>query len=507
MAGEYDPFDGKPGSGLRLMSLGAGARCDVASISTTGTKTITASWPRGGQAPGGQCVIPFVVADAQGRTGTGTLTLDLQGFPQAPASVTTVGFTRSTVVLEVPLGEARRAHPGVSGVTILQDGAAANASCSPAGAVYRCTVSGLTNGAPHTFTAAAVNAVGTSASTSPHTSWAYAAPVVANATATPEYRPGVSDRGRGAVRVSIDAADDAVSFRIEETGEVINRTGATTTADIALSPGAQTLTIVPISQFQPPTGGGNEGGGFRTSVTVAGSVYFDPAATQATAVSNTAVNVSGIAAQANGSAKGVQVTYVAWRSGNVSCTANGDGSLSVSGGEVRSESPLCRGCGRTSCTTSRRARRTATVWRSRPHDRLHVHVRRRPRRRHHLHGREGPAARREPLRLPPGLGAAHRRRERLRAAVLPLRAVGRRLRAHPGFVPGQVRARACHATQTGSCSGEVNITATTAPTVVNAVFQPCMPVVEGDVVTVSGAARGSYILEVTPWSTPPAPST
>ncbi|WP_431791854.1 Ig-like domain-containing protein [Microbacterium paraoxydans] len=499
VAGEYDPFAGKPGSGLRLMSLGAGSRCDVASLSTAGSKTITASWPGGGQAPGGQCVVSFVVADAQGRTGTGTLTLDLQGFPQAPASVTTVGFTRSTVVLEVPLGEARRAHPAVSGVTILQDGAAANASCSPAGAVYRCTVNGLTNGAPHTFTAAAVNAVGTSAATSPHTSWAYAAPVVANATATPEYRPGVSDRGRGAVRVSIDAADDAVSFRIEETGEVINRTGATTTADIALSPGAQTLTIVPISQFQPPTGGGNEGGGFRTSVTVAGSVYFDPATTQATAVSNTAVNVSGIAAQANGSTRGVQVTYVAWRSGSVSCTANGDGTLSVSGGEVRSESPSLQGlrpyqlyyvkaCASNGYGVAESS--TTTVF-------TFTFV-------------DGPGGdttytvakdpRRDGNRYDYGLASAPR--IDVENGFVPQyymygQWVGD-FALTPDSSPGQVRARACHATQTGSCSGEVNITATTAPTVVNAVFQPCMPVVEGDVVTVSAAARGSYILEVTP---------
>jgi len=68
----------------------------------------------------------------------------------------------------------------------------------------------------------------------------------------------------------------------------------------------------------------------------------------------------------------------------------------------------------------------------------------------------------------------------------------------PDSSPGQVLARACHASQSNSCSGEVTITATTAPTVVNAVFQPCMPVVEGDVVTVSAAARGSYILEATP---------
>lgn len=499
VAGEYDPFAGKPGSGLRLVSLGAGARCDVASISASGSKAITASWPGGGQAPGGQCVIPFVVSDAQGRTGTGTLTLDLQGFPQAPASVTTVGFTRTTVVLEVPLGEAGRAHPAVSGVTILQDGSPANASCTPAGGVYRCTVSGLVNGAPHAFTAAAVNAVGTSASTSPHTSWAYAAPVVSNATASPVYRPGTSDRGRGAVALSIDATDDALSFRIEETGEVINRTGATTSADIVLTPGAQTITIVPISQFQPPTGGGNEGGGFRTSVTAAGTVYFDPGSTQAGAASNTSVNVSGIAAQANGSALGVDVVYVAWRSGNASCSADGNGRLSVSGAEVQSSSPSLQGlqqyqvysvkaCASNgygvaeSSTTSvftftfvngpgGDTTYTVATTPVRDGDRYEYRLSSAPR-----------------IDVEDGFVAQYYTYGDWRSDFS----------VNPDSSPGQVRARACHATQSGSCSDPVNITATTAPTIVNAVFRPCMPPREADVVTVSGAARGAY----TPVSTP-----
>ncbi len=500
VAGEYDPFVGKPGSGLRLVSLGAGARCDVASISASGSKAITASWPGGGQAPGGQCVIPFVVSDAQGRTGAGTLTLDLQGFPQAPASVTTVGFTRTTVMLEVPLGEAGRAHPAVSGVTILQDGSPANASCSPAGGVYRCTVNGLVNGAPHAFTAAAVNAVGTSASTSPHTSWAYAAPVVSNATASPVYRPGVSERGRGAVALSIDATDDALSFRIEETGQVINRTGATTAADIVLTPGAQTITIVPISQFQPPTGGGgNEGGGFRTSVTAAGTVYFEPGSTQAGAASNTSVNVSGIAAQANGSALGVDVVYLAWRSGNASCSADGNGRLSVSGAEVQSSSPSLQGlqqyqvyyvkaCASNGYGVAESSTTSVFTFTfvSGPGGNTTYTVATTPTRdgnRYDYGLSSAPS-----IDVEDGFVAQYNMYGGWRPDFS----------LSPDSSPGQVRARACHATQGDSCSGAVNITATTAPTIVNAVFRPCMPALEADVVTVSGAARGAYSLVSTP---------
>lgn len=500
VAGEYDPFAGKPGSGLRLMSLGGGTRCDVASISTSGSKAITASWPGGGQAPGGQCIIPFVVQDAQGRTGTGTLTLDLQGFPQAPASVTTVGFTRSTVVLDVPLGEAGRAHPGVTGVEILQDGAPANASCSPAAGAYRCTVNGLVNGAPHVFTAAAVNAVGTSAATSPHTSWAYAAPVVSKANATPVYRPGSTERGRGIVALAVDASDDSLAFRIEETGQVINRTGATTTADIALAPGPQNITIVPISQFQPPTGdGGNEGGAFRTSVTAAGTVYFDPSGARATATSNTSIDVSGVAAQPNGSALGIDVVYLAWRSGNASCTADGDGRLQVSGAEAQSSSPTLtklaeystynvKACASNGFGVAESATTQVFTFTfvEGPKGNTSYTVATQPtvQNTRYVYGLESAPN----IAAKDGFVPQYEMYGTTRSDFV--------LSADASPLP--VSARSCHAVLTMYCSDAVQIVPRTAPTTVAVQFRECVPANPDDAFVVSPAARGSYSLAVTP---------
>lgn len=508
VAGEYDPFQGKPGSGLRLMSLGGGARCDVASISTSGSKAITASWPGGGQAPGGQCVIPFVVSDAQGRTGTGTLTLDLQGFPQAPASVTTVGFTRSTVTLEVPLGEAGRAHPSVSAVTIQQDGAAANASCSPAGGgVYRCTVSGLTNGEPHVFTASAVNAVGTSPSTSAHTSWAYAAPVVSGATATPVYRPGTTDRGRGVVALSIAASDDARSFRVEETGQVIDRNGSPTTAEIVLAPGAQTITLVPISQFQPPNGeGGNEGGAFRTSVTVAGAPYFD-SGTSASAASNTSIAVSSPqAAQANGSDKGVTVSYLAWRSGAANCSADAAGNLVVTGSAAVSSSSTIAGLDEYQmynvkvCASngygvveSNTVQVFTFVTVDSPGGNASYTIDVNPR---NSNGN----------RYDYGLASAPN--ISVERNFVPKYFMYGSWRDDfsltPDASPGDVRARSCHQTVGIYCSNEVAITSTNGvPTTVFAEFGQCVPDQQRDVVSVSAAARGSYDIAVNPNASDP----
>ncbi|WP_341940449.1 Ig-like domain-containing protein [Microbacterium sp. LWH10-1.2] len=499
VSGEYDPFQGKQGAGLTLVSLGEGARCDVATFSASGERNIAVSWPGGGKAAGGQCIVPFVVADAQDRTGTGSLTLDLQGYPQAPASVTTVGYTRTTVVLEVPLGEAANAHPAVSGVTIMQDGAPANASCSPSGSVYQCTVSGLVTGAPHSFTALAVNAVGTSAPTSAHTSWAYAPPEVSNVTATPVYRPGVTDTTRGVAALSIDSSNDAASFRVQETGEVIQRQGPTTNADIVLSPGAQSVTVVPISQFQPPAGNiGNEGGAFGVQVQVTGSPYFDPRSPSATAVSNSSVNVSGIAAQSNGSTQPLTVKYVAWRSGTVSCSVDSSGGLVVSGG-VASDSPSIGGLEQykrynvKACVSNGFGvgeSNTTTVFTfvsvSGPGGDTTYSVATTPSQNGstYTYGlASAPAPTVEPEFTP----------------WYYLYGIWRTdFTLSSDSAPGQVSVKACNVAEPDKCSGTAPITAATAPTTVKVTFDPCLPLLnQQGAVNVSSAASGSYSFSAT----------
>ncbi|MFK4853427.1 Ig-like domain-containing protein [Microbacterium sp. ZW T6_19] len=494
VAGEYDPFQGKPGAGLTLVSLGEGSRCDVATASASGESAISVSWPGGGKAPGGQCIFPFVVADAQDRTGAGSLTLDLQGYPQAPASVTTVGYTRTTVVLEVPLGEAANAHPAVTSVTIMQDGAPANASCSASGAVYQCTVSGLVTGAPHSFTAVAVNSVGASAPTSAHTSWAYAPPEVTNVTATPVYRPGVTDTTRGVAALSITSSNDAASFRVQETGEIIQRQGPTTTADIVLSPGGQSVTIVPISQFQPPAGNiGNEGGAFPVSVQVAGAPYFDPRSPSAQPVSNTSVNVSGIAAQSNGSTQPLNVVYVAWRSGNVTCSDNGSGGLTVSGG-VTSDSPsignleqykrynvkacVSNGFGVGESNTTTVFTFTSV---SGPGGNTTYSVATSPQQNGSTYT----------------YGLASAPSPTVEAEFTPWYLLYGTWRTDftlsSDSAPGQISVKACNNSEPDKCSGTAPITAATAPTTVKVTFDACLPLVDQQsAVNVSAAASGSY---------------
>src|SRR5690606_980148 len=84
VGGEYDPFAGKPGSGLTIVSVGTSGSvvCPVATVTRASATQLAASWPAGPKPVGGECVVAFTVADAQGRTGQGQVTLNVLGYPQ-----------------------------------------------------------------------------------------------------------------------------------------------------------------------------------------------------------------------------------------------------------------------------------------------------------------------------------------------------------------------------------------------------------------------------------------
>lgn len=347
-AGEYDPFAGKVGSGLRLVGVGTGGAdsvvCPVATVRVGSDRQLVATWPPGAKPIGGECTVVYTVADAQGRTGQGTLTLDVYGYPQAPASVTTVGYTGSSVTLRVDLGDARNAHPEVSGVAIYENGSPVTASCAPAGPDYECVVSGLSNGDAHAYTARAVNPVGQSNDSSAHPTSSYAKPTITNLTASSVYRPGVTSPTTGVVALAITAADDAQAYRVLADGNAIatiSRTGSTTTADVQLTPGARLLEVIPISRFSPPISGTNEGDARTTTAQPAGT----PIVTSNGSVSSgaTTVTLTGVAVDANNSSNARSITYYAWRGGQPSCTSTGSGGHTVAGAEATSTTTTISG--------------------------------------------------------------------------------------------------------------------------------------------------------------------
>jgi large repetitive protein len=349
-SGEYDPFKGKIGGGLHLVNVGGGTvvNCAVAEVVVAGDTSVTATWPAGPKPSGGECTVPYTVKDAQGRLGLGTLTIDVQGYPAPPSSITTTGYTGTSVTLTVALGAAAQAHPSLTGINLYEGGSrVTTASCSPSGSVvYLCTVSGLVNGAVHHYTARAVNSSGESLDTTAVATWAYQAPVITSVSSHPEYVAGETTRTNAVVQLSVASGDDTRSFVVSPGGETIARNGAVTTQNIDLPPGTPRVTITPISQFQPPIAGDSNQGttGTYTIDEAPGAPYFNTNTPSASSASNTSIAVNGITLQPNFSTGTQQVEYLAWQGGGEpSCTATGTGGMTIGAGGVQSTSSTITG--------------------------------------------------------------------------------------------------------------------------------------------------------------------
>ncbi|MBN9239720.1 MAG: hypothetical protein BGO97_08475 [Micrococcales bacterium 70-64] len=327
VSGEYDPFAGKAGSGLKLVSVGSGApvACPVATVSVANGTQVVASWPSGPKPVGGECVVPFTVSDAQGRTGTGQLTIDVLGYPQTPDSVVTQSYTGSSVTMYVALGSATQAHPAVSGATLVENGSPVGTCVAAPPTGYTCTVTGLENGAAHTYTAQAVNSVGTSGDTTPVTTNAYQPPQVYSITANPKYVAGTTKQTQGVMTVTVTGSPDAVAYRIDGSSQP----AFSAPTDVTLPTGPQTLAIIPISRYAPPLTGSNEGTSQTATFTVPGTPRFSTAAV----ASKTGSAQATVTATAdwNGVSSGT-LTYFMSTSSGLSCTTNGAGTAIVGPG-------------------------------------------------------------------------------------------------------------------------------------------------------------------------------
>jgi len=253
--GEYDPFAGRPGGGLRLVAVDAAA-CAIGSFRVVGN-AVQVSWADQ-RVAGGTCEVTFTVSDAQNRQGAGTLSFEALGVPPAPALVEQIGYSETGVTLRVSLGEAQNAYPSLEGVVIRQDGAAVSATCTPAGATVTCEVGGLTLGTQHQFSARAMNSVGESASSAAATGWAYRAPAMPSASALQEGAGSTADQGT--VRVRISGGSDVQEYQFLLNGVAFaTLPGATVDTTLQVPVGEHRFSVLPVSRFPHPLNQPNTG--------------------------------------------------------------------------------------------------------------------------------------------------------------------------------------------------------------------------------------------------------
>lgn len=328
VSGEYDPFFGVPGAGLTVVNVGTSGSvvCPVATVTQAGDTSLVATWPAGPRPNGGECVVDFTVADAQGRTGSGTVTLDILGFPPAPTSLMTQAFTADSVTLTVNLGNAASAHPALTGVAIYEGGVNVGASCVPgSGGNYRCTVSGLVHGEKHYYTARAVNSVGESLDTTVHETWAFDVPEASNLVVTPTSSyPATPTTGH--VEIKVDLGPTATGFAVVVDGssrhDFARGPGVTTTVHLNLGVGPHSFDVTPTSTIHAPAVGGPPVATLTADATVVGAPFFTGDVTASGSL--TEITFSGPSLNAN-YAPSSQVLYVVWQGGssNLQCTQAG----------------------------------------------------------------------------------------------------------------------------------------------------------------------------------------
>jgi len=377
-SGQFNPLSGNTSgesTALRLVGVGGGSTAfecaGLGQAVAQGSGIALTLLPAAESKPaGGTCTVPFTVADVRGRTGTGQVAFDVTGFPQAPDAPLTAASRRGEVDIDVVLGAARSAHPPVDAVRLFEGGAlVAGSTCARLDTgTFRCTVTGLQNAVPHTYTARTVNTQGDeSAMSGPLTTWAFVAPRFPGG-GEPTYEDRVysaaTDAGHGVVRIRSVCLEDnsavagqasSVRFQISLPGNaavvlpVSGSPACTTQQDVRVTgTGPYTITATPVSGAQPPPIGTstatNESGGTVSPVLVS---HGSPGTGPAFAVTwdGTASVATTFSPQWNAGDTGApppvgtfpQIQFLAWPAADPApvCTAsvNGGGftELSVSG--------------------------------------------------------------------------------------------------------------------------------------------------------------------------------
>lgn len=327
--GEVNLFKGTP---LIVTSVAPGSGCVGVSFVVEGPRSVRASWTN--DAAGGSCQASFVVKDAQGKTSAaernGSVTVDLQGFPKAPNSISQVSYGDGTLSLVVDPGPAAAAYPALGGFTITRDGGKVS-SCSAAGVCE--PIRGLENGKKAVYEARSFNAVGDSRAAVSTTAWAYKVPGMGAVTAKPVYAAAVTSLVAGSVAVEIANTDPNTRAYLVNDQSYDSSHGASTTLALTLPVGAATVTVTPLSRHELPSGPPPVVDSTVVPVTVAGLPSVSSVTATAT---STSISLQAVA-EVNNSVAPVTKRSIAWISAEPNCTALPSGELKVTGSVVSEE--------------------------------------------------------------------------------------------------------------------------------------------------------------------------
>jgi hypothetical protein len=253
--GEVNPLPRTP---LSVVGVAAASACVGVTFEVASRSAVTARWAD--DAPGGTCTARVTLSDAQGRVTAAErdarVTLDLLGYPQAPASLAQVAYADGSVTLAVDPGAARQAYPALTGFVVLHAGVVV-AECDDDG---RCPAIAAPNGEERAYEAFSVNALGRSAASVRTSAWAYDPPPAPTRVTA---RPVITSGEGGVIALSVEGIVPRETAYLEvtsATGETLRvpvRRGQESIEIPSYRVGTNTATpvrVTPYSRFAPPPG-------------------------------------------------------------------------------------------------------------------------------------------------------------------------------------------------------------------------------------------------------------
>ena len=334
---------------LTLDKIVTNNSCSDVKFSKADDSSIRASYDA--DVAGGICVVSFSVRDVRGLVSSGerngTLTIDLKGFPRAPAQVTQIGYGDGTVDLKVDPDKSGDSYPSITGFDI-RVGSKTVTTCDKYGACGR--ISKLVNGddAKKTYQAYARNSLGLSRSSVQVVAWAYANPALGDISMRTIYSERETTRDRGVVEVAIENTDKTIKnfvFSWGNQSQVIPRQlGQSQLITFPLGVGERNIQVKAESRFRIPEGVGDEPETKTQKVTIAGRPSINDGGSDLTSTSDS-ITINGVSTDRNYSRAGETTKYIAYRQGPgfARCDTDRDGNLVVTTNGVVSDGPRIGG--------------------------------------------------------------------------------------------------------------------------------------------------------------------
>ena len=269
----FAPFGysaGTPNYSSKANAVYCPGRPDIKVVASATKLTVT--WDAA-KSPSAECTLSYRVLDREGASGPGTLNLSLQGVPDQLGQVRQVGYSRTTVRLEINAGRAALSVPEIEGYNIYEGAAkrlVASCDLTRAGEIITyCKISGLTpydgvNKANlHQYTVTAYNREGDSPKSSTVSNvYSYIAPkaITRDIFIKVESKSGGAVSAQfGVAAVTISPVEDPLVKEYEissDAGEKITHVldgFGNFTEDIVAKPGTSSrITVRAIASVPPP---------------------------------------------------------------------------------------------------------------------------------------------------------------------------------------------------------------------------------------------------------------